>query len=516
MKTLSFLRRIILLAALAPVLCGYCKAQAAKIFFADLISGPATGGEWGEGVFVTIYGSGFGATRGASTVTIGGQPAHSYPVWTNSHVSFQIGRNAKSGLIVLHPAGQADSNGTPFTVRPGHIYFIATTGNDRSPGTFARPLRTLVAAKDRLQPGDVAYPMNGIQQATLDKYNSAFSIQTSGKPGFPLAIVAYPGAHVSIGTFASPSIAVRTPNIDRTSNHWVLAGLTFQGAQEALDITASTDWRIIGNDFSCPNGFGPTGCIETAQATYLYLLGNTIHNIAKPRTTKVYHAVYFSTDSNHIDIGWNLISDVRGCRGIQFHSTPIDPGTGLNQYDLHIHDNVIHDVVCDAINLATVDPSKGTIEIYNNLIYNAGTGPDPEDGSSNYACIYIQTAANAGPRGSGTISIHHNTLYNCGARGNTDSGAFAFYPASSQLHVRLWDNIVAVNRGVRLLSPNSASVTLLGESNVFWNEQRDPFGVAQPAFGYFDPLITNPANNDFSLRPSSPATGMGASPNLLR
>src|SRR5207253_2293362 len=46
-----------------------------RIFFSDLDSGPNTGGQKNHGAWVTIWGKGFGAERGASTVTIGGGAA---------------------------------------------------------------------------------------------------------------------------------------------------------------------------------------------------------------------------------------------------------------------------------------------------------------------------------------------------------------------------------------------------------------------------------------------------------
>jgi len=57
---------------------------------------------------------------------------------------------------------------------------------------------------------------------------------------------------------------------------------------------------------------------------------------------------------------------------------------------------VIHGTVCDGLNFATVDPSQGAIVAYNNVIYDVGRGPDPADGSSNYACIYVANITNAG------------------------------------------------------------------------------------------------------------------------
>ena len=54
----------------------YLPAQSGpSIFFSDLDSGPNTGGQNNRGVWVTIWGKGFGAERGSSTVTIGGEVA---------------------------------------------------------------------------------------------------------------------------------------------------------------------------------------------------------------------------------------------------------------------------------------------------------------------------------------------------------------------------------------------------------------------------------------------------------
>src|SRR6476646_10654824 len=73
-----------------------------SIFFSDLDSGPNTGGPKNRGVWVTIWGKGFGAARGSSTVTIGGGAAAEYPIWTDTKITFQLGSRAKTGPIVVN------------------------------------------------------------------------------------------------------------------------------------------------------------------------------------------------------------------------------------------------------------------------------------------------------------------------------------------------------------------------------------------------------------------------------
>jgi len=468
------------------------------IFFSDIVSGPATGGESDQGAFVTLYGTNFGSTRNNSFVTVGGAPVVSYPVWNDNKISFQLGHSARSGDIIVHRNAQSVSNGIPFLIRSGHIFFFPAKNSD-----------SLQHLLSKLHPGDILYLHNGTEVSSLDRYDAVLNFMNSGRVDNPISLIAYPGASATIGSIDGPRISIRTPNVSRTSDHWVIAGLHIRGNQEAFDLTYSKDWRVIGNDFTCPHGFGPTGCVEVSQSSDIAFLGNNIHDVAMPGTTKVYHGLYFSTDSNHIDVGWNTISNVQGCRAIQFHSTPTDRGTGRNQYDLHVHDNIIHDVVCDGINFATVDPSKGTVEAYNNLFYNVGIGPDPPDGSSNYACIYVQGGANYGGPGSGTVEIYNNTFYRCGERRNTDAGAFAFSKGSPNQQVRLRNNLVVLDSGTPLLSPNSTAAPLQAESNlVWWTSGRAPQRVPS-GFTVANPQLRDPAREDFRLMPGSPAVGSG-------
>ena len=76
------------------------------LFFSDLTSGPNSGGQDDKGAFVTIWGNGFGDTRGTSAVTIGAGAADNYPIWTNTKITFQLGALAASGGIVRARSGQ--------------------------------------------------------------------------------------------------------------------------------------------------------------------------------------------------------------------------------------------------------------------------------------------------------------------------------------------------------------------------------------------------------------------------
>src|SRR5579863_8200928 len=140
MKTLVQFAWLILLLSAAQAF-----ADSPHIFYSDLESGPNNGGQADAGAFVTIYGINFGKDRGSSTVTLGGKAVASYAVWTDSKIAFQPGRGAQTGDIVVHVGGQA-SNGIPFTVRAGKIYYVAKSGSDHGSGAFNSPWRTVVKA----------------------------------------------------------------------------------------------------------------------------------------------------------------------------------------------------------------------------------------------------------------------------------------------------------------------------------------------------------------------------------
>ncbi len=503
-----------------------------SIFFSDLESGPNVGGQKNHGVWVTIWGKGFGAQRGASTVTIGGGAAAEYPIWTDTKITFQLGPTARTGDIVVSvrakaergrregQAGSGTSNGLPFTVRRGKIYFVAVNGSDWRDGSFAKPWKTITYAKDKMSAGDVTYIKDGVAQTSEDTFTAYLSMDSnggnnSGKPGAPKALVAYPGARVTIGKAHGLDYGIRTPNIRAREDWWLISQLHIIGGKQAIDMSG-TGWKIVGNDIECPGGDGQVGCVETSQAAGIKFYGNEVHNAgAGPAASKFYHAVYFSTDSNHIDVGWNHIHDNMTCRAVQFHSSPVcRPGcgardqTGRDQFDLHVHDNLIHGDSCNGINFATVDPSKGPVEAYNNLIFHVGVA-DPKDGGGAFSCIYMAGITNTGAAGTGTVEVFNNTLYDCGANQSRNAdgshGAFSV-GGGAGLTMRLRNNIVYQLPGEVYLDGNKQQIT--GEKNLWFGAGDGP-GQTQDNVGA-DPQFIDLGKFDFHLRDASPAKDAGA------
>ncbi len=78
------------------------------------------------------------------------------------------------------------------------------------------------------------------------------------------------------------------------------------------------------------------------------IFGNNVNHAATNNpsgsVTTLYHGVYLSEFHHNVDFGWNTIAFVMGGQCFQQH---VNVGPG--DYDLHIHDNVIHDCPEDAI-----------------------------------------------------------------------------------------------------------------------------------------------------------------------
>src|SRR5437660_3347935 len=168
------------------------QARAPRIIFSDLQSGPNSGGPNNKGAIVTVYGFGFGASRGTSSLTIGGATADNYLQWSDTRVSFQLGNAAVSGNIIVNVAGAGASNGVPFTVRTGRIFFVSPTGSDANAGSFTAQWHTVVHAKNMAAAGDIVYLMNGVNATALDSSSSTLVLAKSGSSNHPITMVGHP------------------------------------------------------------------------------------------------------------------------------------------------------------------------------------------------------------------------------------------------------------------------------------------------------------------------------------
>jgi hypothetical protein len=525
------------------------------IFFTDLVSGPMRGNSdttysSAGGVYVTIYGNYFGSSQGSSTITLNGSPCLTVVSWGTTWMWYQkivvkLGTSCTSGKFSVTVGGKASNcadigsqgDNCQFTVRKGNIYYVSTSGSDsKGTGSFSNPWATLPHARNAMSPGDTTYAESGVCACADDGsgWATTFVVNTTGgTSGYPLAIVAYPGARVTMGDDRNSALTtvIRSEGSCGTrlcanESYWVFAGMYMQGYNQVFAPYAVTQWRVVGNDITCPNGNGQTGCFDSTFLTYAQILGNNMHNMGVSGASSNYQGLYFSTDSNHEEVGWNTIAYVQGCRGIQLNSTPQDGG-GNNQFDFSIHDNVIHDTQCDGIVLGEVDPSKGPIVVYNNVIYNAGLGNTPES-SGAWWCIDFQgwdARAAGGTNGAGNALFYNNTMYNCGPNSNppynnSNGGVVNVGHDTLQKNAVIQNNIIYnLNRGTCIgQTPcarywkNQASHTngVFGTNNLMYGVGTPPSSTEVTGTINSDPRFVSTRVPNFQLSsPSSPANAAG-------
>ena len=492
------------------------QTPAPVIFFIDLTSGPNSGGESVSGVagaYVTIYGNNFGAAQGSSTITWNGLTCLRVVSWGQQwqwyqKIVAQLGSSCTPGTgnFVVTVNGQASTSdtshgdtGAAFTVRStGNIYCVSTSGNNSNSGKFPNCWSSIPYAVHggTTVAGDIIYVENGVQQTTQDTYSASVALINSGggTASMPLALVAYPGATVTVGS-STTNYGFFFPAIGGYSgNNWTIAGITTIGVT-AFALNWYDGVRLIANDASCPNGNGSTACVQSDGGTNYRLYGNNIHDAGFSSTIKTYHAIYWSTTGNHTWMGWNTVANVQGCRGIQFYSY-----TSPDMFDLHVHDNLIHDVRCDGINFSTVNPDAGTVEAYNNVMYNVGKGPDPIDGQSVYTCFDMAAFTTH----VAAVKIYNNTCLNAGFSGNSNAGA-----VNPTVPTSLVNNI--------FLQLNGVPYVVAGCSNLSSSTNNDFYGSGgAPSCGSgltgslsVDPRVVSTSIPNLHLQSGSPIIGIG-------
>jgi hypothetical protein len=236
-------------------------------------------------------------------------------------------------------------------------------------------------------------------------------------------------------------------------NGMVFANLVVHGNNEAIKVVDSQYWRVVGSDFSCPYGGGQSACVLLESSSHIQFFGNSIHDTGAG-DTKFYHSFYGTTDSNHIEVGWNHIFNNKSCRGVQFYSSGGSP-----QYDLIVHDNIISGQLCDGINFSTVDATLGPVEAYNNLVYHVGLG-GANLNNPNEACIASLGYGAAG----GYAIVYGNTFSDCGSAGGSTAGAITALTGSPTIVTS--SNLIIQNPGEPVYSPNTVSSLVVSSHDV--------------------------------------------------
>ena len=348
---------------------------APTIFYSDLDSAP-------KRAFVTLWGKGFGSTRGAIEVGAGITVPEEIVSWTNTRIEFRLPAHASNNIRVV-TSGNQRSNALPFVTRSsGRIFYVAANGNDRNNGLAPvtangnGPWRNVTRAIDFVRPGDVVYVRNGtytrIHNSTW-KSNLLIPANRSGTAGNPIAITAYPGEKPVIGTTgtgATDRAVYMQPNV----SHWTVAKLTLKARDTAIGFAQSgvaSGIRMVGNVAGgIPSKYGT---LRFNACTSCKVLGNHIYSSGQSGN-KLAHLIYYGGfgPGANVEIAWNRLHDQRGGRAIQVYGhTDKDSLKGLS-----IHDNVIFNIPYDGILVGSSDAARKAwitdARVYSNTVYKVG------------------------------------------------------------------------------------------------------------------------------------------------
>ncbi|MFC1781261.1 ankyrin repeat domain-containing protein, partial [Planctomycetota bacterium] len=140
------------------------------------------------------------------------------------------------------------------------VYYVAPTGSDDSPGTLERPFGSIAAAVHIAEPGDTILIRGGTYLC------SEITIDTSGLPGYPISVRAYPG-EVPVLDYS----AVSRPAVFITGAYWHIEGLVLTGATKGIVLQgAEGHHNIVEQVVSCFND--GTGIAIIQGAAYNLIL----------------------------------------------------------------------------------------------------------------------------------------------------------------------------------------------------------------------------------------------------
>ena len=530
----AILTAILLLGAAAPRVSSQTISPP-RLFFTDIVTGTNTGGENNNGVYLTIYGRGFGATQGSSTVTIGGGAPAQYKIWGQNNsvntmldmIVVQIGPKASTGNIVVTVNGNA-SNLLPFTVSSGHIYFVSPSGNDSNNGSFASPWLTPVNAKNSMVAGDTVYFRAGTY-TTIDDFGSVLLCNKgycSGTANQYQNFLGYPGETATLGN----------SSITRGIYHW---------ADTVWQYSTVAELTLVGQDYglTCQN-------VDTGGAcNYLRVVGNNMHSITSGvgldlempadhiavygnesaqnclgspdcsydnRAYSIYFGGYGA--QSNFDVGWNRLHDNPFGKGIQVYGHV----AGDTITHLVIHDNEVYNNTMTGIELGGSDGKTDFVQdalLYNNIIWNNANGAPASH------MVYGGVELEGLDANDGTYTLYNNTFYaNSPAHSNIQPGGAIAFGNNGVKSVTLANNIFyAVSGSPCYLyfddntAPTASRVSF--SNNLYFSAGKGPSGcnysvgsikVASDAKGVNgNPNFVGPSALNFHLTAGSPAIDAG-------
>jgi hypothetical protein len=344
-----------------------------------------------------------------------------------------------------------------------------------------------------------------------DGYNAAVNLSSDGEPSKPKALVVYPGARCEIGSVnVERGFGHWATGKGRGADHWTLAKFTVTARTDP--VLMGSGYRVVGNHVSAPVGSAPAGAIE-GSGNDLFVLGNELTQVGKPGCSKLYHPIYISSartslgprrprESNR-EIAWNYLHDNNAPRGINIYS---EQSSTAFMTGHKVHDNFIINQVGDGMLIGHY--VTGENWVYNNVIANAGLGPEPCEGD---ACTHFGVNLDAGHEQVNNTVIHfcHNTIYGCGwARASSRGATGCVHLVGQGRYTLIFTNNIVCSSGEPYLSGWSDKTIPQRQGHNLWFGKGSPPAWDLAAIGE-NPRFVDAARHDFHLQLGSPAIDAG-------
>jgi hypothetical protein len=515
--------------------------QHPQILYVDIQSGPTEGGENNQGVYLSIFGKGFGEASdlGLKTrVYIGGHQVYGYRYLGPSHgrpdiqeITVQVGSldNIRQGQplpIEVRVSDSASNTNIAFTPNPGTIYFVDNvTGDDATgvPGDIAHPYRYVQTSSltaggvwPHMRPGDFIV-MRGHGTPWTDVGFQGFFARFANTPGTapngnagsgPITLMGYPGEDASIEETYSVSHRGALAGVNggvlnkcgmsgnEVCSQWVtIADLRIEGGGKDGPVNmeiAGNHWRVVNNVLSARTAAASARSGGVAgNGANVAILGNAIGDVDSPDPGLENHGIYIDGPGSY-RIEYNFIHDVPGGSGIQIYSDQ-SPNGEYRVNNVTVSHNWIGNVAKYCVNVA--DHAGSNFNIYSNVASNCGM-----------AGIRIMSTELQNAR------VYNNTFCKGNARRHPHYGVITIDSRLQTGAVTFMNNIFV---------PAGNSPYMGGDMPLFELSSGATFtnnlyygGIGTPKFDSHpimkDPLFVNAPRGDFHLRKDSVASLSGS------
>ena len=269
----------------------------------------------------------------------------------------------------------------------GNSYYVAATGDDQNPGSFAAPWRTIQRAVNSLAPGDTLYVRGGI-------YSEFVNVRTSGsESGGSITVQNYPN---------------EIPILDGS-------GLSVSSSNQAMVNFSNVSYFVwsgfeIRNLSTSSSSYDPAGIRMKNGGTAIRILNNDIHDIKNTSTSGNAHGMHIlgnmSTPITNLTISGNKVHHLITGKSESLTLSGNIDGFTITNNRVYENNNIGIELAgfYGACSNLCVDQTRNGV-VSGNIVYSIDSSKNPAYGTGIHAAggIYADGATN--------VIIERNHVY---------------------------------------------------------------------------------------------------------